>query len=1235
MEKYNLTQTGQEVQDILNNATPQSDLTVEVERAQEAERLLGEGIQQNADDIDAIEGKIPSAASSENKLTDKEYVDGQVDDEKNRAQDAEQQNADDIDAIEAIIPSNASPENKLATSNDVDTVAQSVGTEETRAKAAEKQNADDIDSLEAAIEAILLLIPTAASSLNKLADKAFVNSSIATNTATFRGTFNLVNDLHLTLAATHAQVGNALALAILESDNNDYAFVQIPTVETAPTEIAQTDRYKFNGSTWEYEYTLNNSGFTSAQWIAINSGITSALVTKLSALPTNADLTTALGVLTSSITTINQKIPSAASQANQLVDTAAMESYIVQVLDVLTASFNVTSSDGHVTVQISQVDGKITSVALTTLDIASAASLSLVEGRVTTAEGNISTNSADIAILQDAYAALTQSALVVIEPTDTWPVASPKEQTIYRVVDRTNTPPQYYSDYMWNGTVMVEMAQYNNAIDDVPTVGSNNLVKSGGVYEGIGKNSSFAVSNNTDFNKLVKELYTDLDIDFSQYSSLILSNKINSNYTLRLSGIGVADRLIQFPDTTNTIGYGNAIINGTSSHIFGIFDFSKLTDGEQYIFNECTISNRCKNLDFCPTIQSFINLQESLEPIILFTKDSLPVWDKSAKTLTFAAKSNVLLKNGTRFEMPTSPITITSSTDPWKLYLDTINRNLKLTTITDTSCRNSRYVLIGYGRRSEDIVNLSCGFKYVDLEKFGPLCPITLYSNINSPNFDSINNKLIFYFGTKFIDTGASFNTYQITDSSVEVSLADATNMWKLYIDRKNTVLYNQIVWYAVTYTTLVDTDRYMLVATGRSSEKTLTISCPYRIDGKHPWNIIYPFDYLRKTGYDNEDMIYTYWLYPQISKANVVRKALYFGYANSQKESGIAQYNIDRKEFKKNSMLVSSIADDHNAMATFVLEDGRILAAGSIHGLEDYLHIYITDMIQNIEVVNTDIMIPIYQVSYAQIFKVSSRYCIFCRSGAGVDSYWKIVYSDDLETWTVKNVVNAPNKKYYLCVREVTDDSNVLRIVMYENPSDIESDSNIRMGFINPSTGNIYDADETTILGTWDDGVNQNSFTIIIPKGTDRRNRIYDVAVTEKNNPVIAYADIYSYVFANYMVYKNGNLYNPCTSNYDTVSYSFGGMSFVGSENKVVASYHRTEQNDSDIIKIFEYNNSDDNYVSLRVLNTVQREGSKDIRELRPLCDKDGDFVMTFKGYYKYNSFFDWQTDIQIYDIR
>lgn len=128
------------------------------------------------------------------------------------------------------------------------------------------------------LQDIWALIPSQASSSNQLADKAFVNSSIATATATFRGTYNLVTDLGLTTSATQQQIAAALATKMtalsITPDTNDYAFVQIPAADATPTVIARVDRYKFNGSEWAYEYSLNNSGFTAAQWAAINSGIT-------------------------------------------------------------------------------------------------------------------------------------------------------------------------------------------------------------------------------------------------------------------------------------------------------------------------------------------------------------------------------------------------------------------------------------------------------------------------------------------------------------------------------------------------------------------------------------------------------------------------------------------------------------------------------------------------------------------------------------------------------------------------------------------------------------------------------------------------------------------------------------------------------------------------------------------------------------------------------------------------
>lgn len=136
-------------------------------------------------------------------------------------------------------------------------------------------------------KAVSDLVPAQASASNQLADKDFVNSSITTATATYQGSYNLVSDLSLTTQASHGQIEDALGTAISGADNNDYAFVQIPTADATPTEIASVERYKFNGTRWSYEYAINNSGFTAAQWAAVNSGITSGLVAKLGQLTGN------------------------------------------------------------------------------------------------------------------------------------------------------------------------------------------------------------------------------------------------------------------------------------------------------------------------------------------------------------------------------------------------------------------------------------------------------------------------------------------------------------------------------------------------------------------------------------------------------------------------------------------------------------------------------------------------------------------------------------------------------------------------------------------------------------------------------------------------------------------------------------------------------------------------------------------------------------------------------------
>lgn len=120
-----------------------------------------------------------------------------------------------------------------------------------------------------AVYAIQALIPATATADNQLADKDFVNSSIATATAEFRGSFTSLDELKATS-------GNL----------NDYAFY----LHTDDVGNKVVDRYKWTTAGWLYEYTLNNSSFTAEQWAALNSAITATLVQSYNRHLTNSTI---------------------------------------------------------------------------------------------------------------------------------------------------------------------------------------------------------------------------------------------------------------------------------------------------------------------------------------------------------------------------------------------------------------------------------------------------------------------------------------------------------------------------------------------------------------------------------------------------------------------------------------------------------------------------------------------------------------------------------------------------------------------------------------------------------------------------------------------------------------------------------------------------------------------------------------------------------------------------------
>lgn len=252
---------------------------VEKTRAMAAEQALNDAIATEARERAAADSVLDSAIKAETKrATDAEGVlTKAVDDEKTRAMSAEAANAAAIaseaharEQADTSLQGNISAEETAREAAD-EALAAKVTAEEAARKAADTTLQANINTEESErkaadtalgtrVTSIEDKIPAQASTENKLADKNFVNSSIATSTATFRGTFDTLE-----------------ALKAAQADKNDYAF----WVHKDEDGNTCYDKYTYTGTEWKFEYRLNNSSFTAAQWAALNSGVTADVIKAL------------------------------------------------------------------------------------------------------------------------------------------------------------------------------------------------------------------------------------------------------------------------------------------------------------------------------------------------------------------------------------------------------------------------------------------------------------------------------------------------------------------------------------------------------------------------------------------------------------------------------------------------------------------------------------------------------------------------------------------------------------------------------------------------------------------------------------------------------------------------------------------------------------------------------------------------------------------------------------------
>lgn len=164
-------------------------------------------------------------------------------------------------------------------------LADAIDTETSRAKQAEQTIKAATDTNAANITKIKTLIPNAATADNQLADKDFVNSSIANNASNYVTSTRDGDSQFASLGALQAGPWYLMGEAYTPT-KNDYAV------------FVNTDgsiwRAVYDGQFWVAAYKINDTPFTAAQNDALNSGVTASLLASIASDIANRVVASAL-----------------------------------------------------------------------------------------------------------------------------------------------------------------------------------------------------------------------------------------------------------------------------------------------------------------------------------------------------------------------------------------------------------------------------------------------------------------------------------------------------------------------------------------------------------------------------------------------------------------------------------------------------------------------------------------------------------------------------------------------------------------------------------------------------------------------------------------------------------------------------------------------------------------------------------------------------------------------------
>nr|DAH55482.1 MAG TPA: BNR repeat-containing family member [Bacteriophage sp.] len=384
------------------------------------------------------------------------------------------------------------------------------------------------------------------------------------------------------------------------------------------------------------------------------------------------------------------------------------------------------------------------------------------------------------------------------------------------------------------------------------------------------------------------------------------------------------------------------------------------------------------------------------------------------------------------------------------------------------------------------------------------------------------------------------------------------------------------------------------------------------------------PFS-LNKNLYGLNDMIWSWWYYPQVISFNRIRNKVYWGYTTHDGYTGIASYDINTKETAKTHLKKSDV-DDHNGLCIYILEKGTIICAYSGgHNTDSKMHIRISKTPESIDEFCDEIVLECSgKTSYGQFINYSGKLFLFYRLDNGK---WAYRYSNDKGlSWTSETVLIKASTQYYCLFRETTT-SGIVRVLMCSNPG--ASDNGIRQAFFHLDSLTVYNSDNTEKLGLAD--ISNKSVDVLIPL-TDgfSTQRLLDCAKTSIDNPTILYAPFNVDKSDDAVYYLHNNGINQRIVNAGQALWNpkyQGGAAFIN-EKKIVLS--RSELG-IEYIEIWE---NKENQITKTKEIYSEKKGEIPIRNARPIVDIAGKTFLWHRGYYNFVDYTDFNSDARIYLI-